>query len=322
MSVSDLEQNVAVCWVDDDAGLYVVEKKVGLNSTEEVISIGSIDRSLSSQNRARDIPLDKERSSLIAASMLAGIPIPKIFVRKILVKGKTKYVIAGGNHREYAYTSINKISDDIPVHCVTCTDIEFEILCSLLNTVVGDGMQKAERVAKASDAVERLGWTQQEAANAYMIDSNDLSKHLRVLRFTRKHGIKSSVPKSHVLSISQSQQKSDPISKAWADVLNSCKMTSKEVADLSKKVDESSSEDEAIQIIQTESMIRKKVAKSPLPKPERRRFLSLLAQFEQFFDNHSSKRGNATPESLELLLEEREEVSLRCKILADILNTL
>lgn len=305
-------------WKQDDAALMIIRSKLGIEVETATIYASQIDRKLSEQNRARKILLDKDRAALLAQAQLEGIPIPMIVVRKIISQktGVPAYVIVGGVHREYATTAINKLADPIPVHCITCTQKEFELLCPMLNTYVGEGITKSERLEKAAEAVERLGMSHKDAALLFNITPSDVSMTISLRKFKDVHSLRDRVTSTHIRAIREYQRRSPVLSKAWADLLNSSKITAKEIRDLSGRLDNLPSEDESLSVLEKEKEVRQKIYRKPVTRAIRKTFLSAFGSIENCLAKHQ------TLDSLEILDEEKEGVRQRCKAIANILNNL
>ena len=165
-------------WIDDVAGIAALEE-LGIRVYDAVIPVTSINRKASAENRARKHSLDESRIEGIVSARKRNIPIPKIVVRKSPTFGN---VIAGGNHR---FASLNGESS-IPVHMIECTDAEFEIACKILNTVVGVGISKDERIAAAMDAHERLGVARKVACSMYGVSEGTLQDAIVKRNFTQR----------------------------------------------------------------------------------------------------------------------------------------
>lgn len=149
-----------------------IADRMGLSHTVIEISVADIDRGKSSENRARDIPLDDTRLEGITHSYMVGIPMPMIFVRV----ASRSIIIAGGNHR---FNGLPRGIEKIKVHAIECTDAEFELLCRALNTTVGVGMSRGERVRAAVDAVRRLGLTRTEARAIYGLSKGEIENAVK-----------------------------------------------------------------------------------------------------------------------------------------------
>lgn len=167
-----MSKELKINWVEDVAAMAVANR-LGLKYTTMTISPIDINRGKSSENRARDVPLNEPRLAGIFHSMECNIPIPMVFVR--VTAGDV--VVAGGNHRFNAIPTGSVKS--MPVHATECTDKEFEVLCRALNTVVGDGMTNAERLRAAVHAVEKVGMSQKEACDIYGIAKGALVSAVR-----------------------------------------------------------------------------------------------------------------------------------------------
>lgn len=307
------DSEVCCNWIDDQSAISVIAEKMGLECDDTEIEVSDIDRKRSKENRAREVPLDKERVQLIAVAQRERTPMPKIVVRLV----GEKYVIAGGNHRFSAYAEVNRMRQSIPVHRVVCTDAQFEVLCRLLNTVVGQGMSKQERIANAADAVERMGLSQREAAFLYGVDQADVSKQIRFARISDAVNLPSHVTKTHIFSVPNDQMEQVPIRNKWIDLLSKSKLTCDEVKAIAAKVAAATSEAGRIGVLEQESCIYEKVKKSPIPRTKRKALLCALGQLESVICSKV-----VSLESLEVLPEERKEIAERCHKLASILKSL
>lgn len=166
-----------IIWVDDVAA-EVVLNEIGIDCVSVEIQTRLIDRKASRENRARENPLDESRIEGIRSSAEKGVPIPKLVIRKL----GEKFIIAGGNHRFAALGDVEKL----PAHLIECTDAEFEIACRLLNTVVGVGMGKEERIKNAIDAIDRLGLSRSQASKIYGVSKSTLSNCYRLNHIKRR----------------------------------------------------------------------------------------------------------------------------------------
>ena len=257
-----------VNWVNDDAAIAVL-KEIGIDVLDNVIDVTNIDRKASKENRARDIALDEERVEGFQSSMARGVPIPKIVVRKTN-KG---LIIAGGNHR---FASING-TKTIPVHVINCTDEEFEIACGLLNTVVGIGITKSERVKKAFDSVVRLGLTQESAAKTWGVSVTAVSDACRMNDISRRFPalpakIKERVTLSHVKSLGDLAKNDNVLRAAFACICES-KATAKEIADIARIARQQPTEAGQISVFEERARQSRKDAARTVPRKTKKAFL-------------------------------------------------
>lgn len=301
-----------VNWIDDTAGVAVVTAK-GITVSDIDISVAEIDKKASAENRARPIPLDKERLDGIRHSYKAGIPIPKIFVRK---KGH-RYIVAGGNHRLNSLpTEVRRIS----VHCMECTDAEFERICRQLNTVVGEGMTKQQRIEAAIDAVERLGDTIKTAADDYGVDPTTLKLAIRHAKTLARLEIISPkgrlyFTRAHAKALGELANNNNVLraAAAYASEVKPKACELNEVARIARK-----QETEASQIKVFEDAIDAALAikNRTIPRHKRKALLAGLSQLEK------AMQKGATWESVELAKEEIPAVKSRVESIRDFFNCL
>jgi len=265
-------------WIDDDAA-KVVLLDMGLETSDEVIAAMEIDKVKSAQNRARATPLDDTRIEGISAAAEKGVPIPKIVVRK---EAKGAYVIAGGNHR-FAACATDR--DIIPVHVIQCTDAEFETACRVLNTVVGVGMTKDERLAAALDDIQRLGITQAMAAGLYGVSRSQIAKaavdqdtRRRVAAILPAHVVKQ-VPKTHLRHLGD-LSRNDHILKAACMLISNAKLTVRQLLELTKEA--KAKHTEADQLAVFEDAVTMHCSERPrvIPRRKKSEFASTLKRIK------------------------------------------
>lgn len=301
-----------VNWIDDTAGVAVVTAK-GITVSDIDISVAEIDKRASAENRARPIPLDKERLDGIRHSYKAGIPVPKIFVRK---KGH-RYIVAGGNHRLNSLpTEVRRIS----VHCMECTDAEFERICRQLNTVVGEGMTKQQRIEAAIDAVERLGDSIKVAADDYGLEVHVLQsavKHSRTLARLEAISPKSGrhVTRTHARTLGDLANNNNVL-RAASNYISEAKPTLDDLKEISRVARKQETEASQVKVFEDAMLAAVSLKSRTIPRHNRKAFLSGLTQLEK------TVKGGATWESVELAKEEIPAVKSRVESIRDFFNCL
>lgn len=299
-------------WIEDSAGVAIVSAK-GIPITDIEIAVSDVDKKASGENRARLNPLDDERCEGILRSYEAGIPMPKIMVRK---RG-SRYVIAGGNHR---FNSLPKEVTRISVHCIDCTDAEFERICRQLNTVVGEGLTKQERIDDAIDAVERLGDPVKVAAEDYGISVSVLSAAIKQSRALKRLEIinprcRQVLTATHAKSIGELANNTNVL-RAVATYIVDAKPTTNELKELTKKAREQTSEASQIKLFEDATATAVALKTRSIPRKKRKNFLSGLGNLETVL------KTGATWSSLEITEEEVASVRNRVERIKDLLNSL
>ncbi len=305
-------------WVSDDAA-KVVLANLGIICSDVVIDVNEIDLKASRENRARDIPLDESRIDGIKNAAGKGVPMPKIAVRKVttqnlILKGKP-YVIGGGNHR---YDALGQYEKKLPVHVFECTDAEFEIACRVLNTVVGNGMSKDERVRAAMDSHERLGLSQESVCAIYGVTLPSLKYAISVANMDRRlqaldPKLKSAMTPSHIRKLGD-LAKNDNVLRVAATLTKEKGLTTKELDELCMIARNQNTEAQQIAVFERE-MARQDASKILVPKKIRAKFVSALNSIEQLKDKK-------TWESLEISKKEIETFRSQICNVRNILNFL
>lgn len=321
MSIADLEKtSTSVNWIDDIPGMSVIDS-LGLACTTMTVEIRAIDKKESAQNRARDTPLDRERAHGIARAIGQNIPIPRLVFRKRKIGAKVSYVVAGGNHRLHAINDVICKDDVVEAHVVDCSNEEFELLCRLLNTVVGEGASKSVRIIQATDAVDRLGFPISKAADMYHISRNDLKKSIQSRDIRTKFELTGKkVSPSQINSIGMRCIDNDNVMKAMLPVIAKHSLTQAQIRDMSKRCEEQKTEQDMILAVLSYDEEIEKTKERPTPRPRRANFLRLLGGIETSMIGASSSK--TLLEYLQFSDEESEEVRQRCKKLANILSCL
>lgn len=293
-----------VNWVDDIAAMAIADG-MGLQHEKAVIEIQHIDIGKSYENRAREIPLDESRLEGIAHAMREGIPIPKIFVRRCGLK----YVIAGGNHR---FNSLPETVRVLEVHVVECTDAEFETLCRALNTVVGVGLSKNERIRCAVDAVERLGMSRKDAARLYGLTviavetaAKKAAVEKRIEAITGKR--KSSMTQTHICKLGDLAN-NDNILRAVTEFVDKSKATSDELAQLATLARKQTTEADQVEIFRRATEPYKTPKKVTIPRKHKKRFLTALKQIEIVLEKKTWQELEIEPVEAESLRERVKKV--------------
>ena len=294
-------KKMLVNWVDDEAA-YVVLNDMGILSGRCDIKVAEINRKLSGENRARKVPLDESRVEGIKAAIGKGVPIPKITVRRT---GSNEYVIVGGNHR---FASING-EVLLPVHVIECSDSEFEVAVRVLNTVVGIGITKDERIESAVDAVQRLGMSQTAAASAYGISISSVSRAVMEKTIERRvyavaPKLAKKVKKTHLKLIGELVN-NDNILRAACAMVAETGVSTKEFAEVVNLAKSKSTEAAQVAVFESEFKMRSGQDEKTVPRRARSRFLSALTSIRGF-------SGNTTWSSLEI--EPSEIVLLKTQV--------
>ena len=295
-------------WIDDEAGIAVLQD-IGIDVCDATIAVDSINRKASAENRARKNPLDESRLDGIRSAYERRIPIPKIVVRKDPRHGN---VIAGGNHR-FGGLNGEKI---IPVHQIQCTDAEFEMACKLLNTVVGDGMCREDRVANAMRDHERLGVDRKTACKIYGIKESALAdaiKHREVISkiASLPSKVRDSVTLTHVKTLGE-LAKNQNVMRAAANAIGATKISVKDFAELCKEAREANTEAEQIVVFERFSKLYRLDAERVVPRKIKQTFLSACARIKNLKDKK-------TWESLEFAQSEITDAKI---IAMEVLNIL
>lgn len=296
-----------VNWVNDDAAVSVLSD-IGIEVVDREISVSEINKKASRENRARRECLDSSRIEGIYHSMQKGVPIPKIVVRKT----NTGLVIAGGNHR---FASING-SQTIHAHVIECTDDEFELACGLLNTVVGAGLTREERIEKAVHAVTALKMTYHAAASQFGVSETSVRDAVRMSDFYRSFDqlssrARSKVTLTHVKALGD-LQKNINVSRAAVNAICNASLTAKDVSELAKVARLKPTESEQVQVFINAIEQSQKEKKKVVPRKVKRHFSALCTQIQNL-------KGKQTWASLQFQPSEIEEQK---KVIADVINIL
>jgi len=298
-------------WYEDTGAEAVMD---GLKIAFEVEDISRIkvDRKKSSENRAREKPIDSDRVASIKVAVKNGVPLPMIVVRRF----GSGLVIAGGNHR------FNATEDaTFPAYIVACADAEFETLCRALNTVVGQGSTASERVSHAVDAVERLGLRVGDAAKTYQVTAGAIKNRIAVIKAKRRIeslplSVRNKFTQTHSMTIGHKLRSNSNILRAAANMVAATGVGAKseEYRDACIQAEKAKTEAEAVQVF--ESLTTITATNNPIiPRKKHRKFVSAVTQL-------GSLESAKTFEDLEFAKAEIPEITKRCKKLARFLNSL
>lgn len=297
-------------WIDDEPSVVVL-RDMGIEPVNDTIAVHSIDRKASAENRARKVPLDGDRVECIKHAIAKGVPLPKIVVRKT----RGAYVIAGGNHR---FASLNG-DKAIPVHIIECTDAEFEVACRVLNTTVGVGISKDERIEAATDAVERLGMTHAQAAILYGISKTTIGHYVASQRAKRRlreiaPSIANKLTQTHLKHLGD-LAKNDNVLRAAAELVARTKLSNSELAEVARVARKGSTEAEQVIAFESELRLRETQKKNVVKRPVRKALLDALTRLH-------SIDGRTTWESVEVNSGEVPEFKKKVKTVVAILTCL
>jgi hypothetical protein len=302
---------MAINWIDDQAAMAIADG-LGLTHSTQIVAVADIDRKLSAQNRAREIPLDESRREAISHAYSAGIPMPKIFLRAT----GSKLVIAGGNHR---FSGLPSDTKSLPVHVVACTDAEFEILCRALNTVVGVGMTHRERINASVHAVISLGMSCRAASKIYGASETSVQSGVRKAKADVR--IASLVPdtknrftQTHLIKIGELAN-NDNVLRAAVGFVDKTKADTATVAELAAIARQKTTEAEQVAVFTEAAAIAAKSKNAVVPRKVRQTLLKSLSLIE-------SLEGKKTWDSLELDPIEVQSILQRIRKAASILNCL
>ena len=298
-------------WVNDDAAIVVLND-MGLSVEDRTIRVSDINKKASRENRARDLPLDETRVGGIKNAIEKGVPIPKIVMREV----DGQYVIAGGNHR---YASINGVQE-FPVHVLSdCSDVEFEVACRILNTVVGEGMTQQQRVSSAVDAVERLGFTRREACELYGVSEDSVKHGIASVAAQRRLAsmpprVRNALKKTHITRLGELAN-NENILRAAANLVAETKISADELGEIAKVVRGKTTEAAQVLVFEDRMKIGQSQSARKVPRKTRHKLLASLTTIQQL-------KGKKTWSSVEVAKDEVEIFKQSAKEVISILNCL
>lgn len=303
---------MSVNWIRDEAGIAVLAD-LGIHVSDVVISVDSINWKASAENRARKNPLDESRVEAIASAYDRGIPMPMIFIRKDARRGN---VIATGNHRGNAVRGKAK---DIRVHLFACTDGEFEIACKLLNTTVGEGLSKEDRINAAIDASERLGVEKKKACEMYGISQSCMAEAVKTKEMELKiaslpAGVRECVTVTHARNLGDLAKNAN-VWRAATQAVATSKMPAKDILDLAREARSESTEAGQVSVFERYVKFAEVDAEKVVPRRKRKAFLQACTQL-------SNMKGKTTWESLEFTTAEIKDAKAMATSVANYLSSL
>lgn len=299
-----------VNWVRDDAAVVVLSD-IGLPVVDEVVNVNMIDLRKSRENRARKNPLDDTRLDGIKNAIRKGVPIPQIVLRRL----NSGYVIAGGNHR---FASING-ARSVPAHVIECSDLEFETVCRLLNTVVGEGMTRDERIESAADAVMRLGLSQVEAATLYGVSPSTVGQAVSAEKAKARMAslpasVRKKVKSSHIRKLGDIANNDNVLRSAMLFIADT-KASTADVAEVSKIAKTKTTEAEQVAVFEDAARLRANEKRRVYVRPIRKAFLASVGSLQQL-------RGKQAWSELQIETAEIEIVKKQVKDVITMLQRL
>jgi hypothetical protein len=303
-----------------DVGAETVLNRLSIKFQMERIDANAIDVKLSRANTARAFRIDADHAESISLAIMRGDPIPAIVVRKILLTTKEKYkcvhVIAGGNHRDEGCRIAGESERE--AYVVECTDTEFTILCRLLNTVVGQGATKADRVMQACDAVRASAMTATSAAIEFNVSKQAISKALKLqaanLRLQSKlDSAKTKISPNVALALADVQL--DSVLDKAIELVAKSKLSGTDIVTHVREAIKLPSEAEQANYLAGVIERNQNVGRSPITSKKRAAFLKSISALENLIVS------STTYSALEII-NDVKEIKARCQKLAQRLNTL
>ena len=260
----------------------------GLDFDIATIAINNIDWVESSNNCARlTDPLNAEKIEDYGSSINRG----DVFPRCVVERGKSGYVILGGNQRCAAYKSVGV--EHIEVYVVDpLTSGEREAVIRSLNSRHGWGSTKSERLQHAVYLVRKFGHRVEDAARLMVVSESAINEHIRA-EDSRVELIKKGVSEAVSLPITTLSQiarvKDEDVKVRIAESVTSNKASAAQAAELVHAVLNSRSKaQQSKEIAEFNKRIStgKKIAASKpgIRNKRRDKFLSSLVQLSQFLE--------------------------------------
>jgi hypothetical protein len=305
----------SINWVQSTAEIKKLKDALGIEVEDAVINSSQIDVKRSAQNRAREQAIHKEHSDKIFRGMSVGDLIPMLIVRLT----STGYVIISGNHR-YDAACMMELMFNMPVHVITCTDIEAEQASRILNEINGLPEKREAVVGYAVDAVVRHGRSVEDAAKSYNMSVPALRFHIKIAKYGQRLSIlpprlQNVVSNKHLAALGVFSN-NDNILRAAAEYIQVSKATGQEVAAMARRCRRANTEAEQVEIFRAAALACKELSGRKIPRLKRKKFLTWLTSAENML------KENATWGELELVSEEVPEISNRLKYVQKCLNTL
>jgi len=240
-----------------------------------------------------------------------------VLVRKR--SGNYCFVIAGGNHRDEACVIAGV--KERKCYVTECNDAEFTNLCRMLNTVVGEGSGDELKIEHAADAVQSGEMNLSTAAREYCVPRSKVTycirqrkAHLRLQ--SRMSGKKISFPKEVMFAIADIQ--ADAVFDEALVLVKTKGVSGKSCSKIIRDAIKLPTEDAQIEMIRASVREAQSEINSVVSSPKRKRFLSCISQTENCLAQLNVKALS----SVDISKEDELEVRLRCKTLANILNSL
>lgn len=277
---------IQVAWIEDAFALSVFED-LGLKHSVLALDISEIDRKASSQNAARlSARLDEENVSSLVIGIQQGDRIPYLVVRKVLDRGRARYVVAGGNHRLEAMTRCG--CEDVKAYCVECGDTEFLVLCQRLNLANGKGVSEKDRVMYAAAAVASgTAENQRVAAEMFRVSPSKLKEFIRNEKAEQKLiariGRSIKIPSKVKLALSKIQV--DEVHDAAIELATSKDAREVDVVKVITDAIQQPSVDEQLGVIKKAQL---SVRERKVVSPQRRVFLAGVSTIDRVLQKHST----------------------------------
>jgi hypothetical protein len=300
-----------------DIGAETVMKRLSIAYELKSIDANMIDVKLSRANTARAFRIDADHAESISLGIIRDDPIPAIVVRKCKFSAVTyRYVIAGGNHRDQGCRIAGEAERE--AYVVECTDTEFTILCRLLNTVVGQGASKADRVMQACDAVRASAMTAISAALEFNVSRQAISKALKLQTATLRLQSKLDNAKtkiSPIVALALADVQLDSVVDKAIELISKSKLTGTEIVTHVREAIKLPSEAEQANYLAGVIERNKNASRSPITSKKRATFLKSISTLENLVVA-STKYSDLE------IISDVKAIALRCKNLAQLLNTL
>lgn len=295
-----------------DIGTETILHRLKLPVNVGSISELDIDRKLSRANTARYVRLDRDHAESISKAILRGDPMPYLVVRKI----GSKFVIAGGNHRDEAMVMIAQPGR--MAYIVECDNATFTQLCRLLNTVVGLGADREVRTKQAADAVIAGVMSTKCASVEFGVSTTAINWQIRsekaktLLASRVGHSVKIQCKVADALAEIQA----DAVFNSAFTLYKQSKAPATEIAKAIKNSLCKPSEAEQIKALSGAMEELERQYNSPVKSSKRSCLLRSLATLERVLVDVTSIL------ELDISTDEEKEVRKRCRQIANILNSL
>lgn len=291
--------DLQVAWCKDIQAEETMQQ-IGQDFASQKIRMSEIDWKRSKENRARDLFLDESHKDNIKQSMRDQCTFPMIVVRKTAAG----YVIAGGNHRGKAAFELLGDDAEIPVYVVVCNDVAFEVLATALNGKNGKQLSQEEKIAKAIDFHQRLGYALQTACDLAGVTVGIVKPRIKAKELCIRMGIDLTPGlMTPIRKIPLEHAKFDNVIKAYGKYFQSKRNASvSDVDAIVKEVSAATSEAEMVAKIESFTVKPKKIVAS-LDKPR-----ADLVKALKTFHTVTTKAAKLKTSFVSMSEEERKEV--------------